>query len=233
MNASRHIRVPAPFPTPKLPKLVPKKVEMPAQLVEQMIPHPEPKKVAAPTPPPKDVPSVPPPSVKVTLPPPTPTVAPLPPLTLPSKRSVIPRQLSRQILGKPTDPTNTHTYDGAFKEDFQSSLKVLEGSTDEKSAIFAFLRALVALVDGDAEALKNLNLIIDAFYKGTMDNYDPTSEADASDVLFSIGQPLKTLTKELVCQLGDMSTGACPQGRVNRLAAVLRMLRDPSFYAAI
>jgi hypothetical protein len=146
---------------------------------------------------------------------------------------MVPRQLSRQILGTGRDPTNTHSYDGAFKEDFQGFLKVLEGSTDEKSAIFAFLRALVALVDGDQEALRNLNLIIDAFYRGTMDNYDPTSEADASDILFSIGQPLKTLTKELVCQLADMSTGACPQGRVNRLTAVLKMMRDPSFYSAV
>lgn len=230
MYASRHIRVSLPSPRPKFVR--PVAPALPKELVEQARPpvDPLPSLRSVDTLPPAEVTSAPPlPLVPVPSVPP-PTMTSTPPLVLPSPRSVMPRQLSRQLLGVP-DPTNTHSYDGAFREDFKGVLKTLSGSSDEKGAIYAFLRALVALVDGDSEALKNLNLIIDSFHRGTADNYDPTSEVDASEILYSIGLPLKTLTKELVCQLADISTGPCPQGRVNRLTAVLRMMRDPSFYS--
>ena len=139
---------------------------------------------------------------------------------------------------------NTHFFDGKLdklriyvEEDLIRAGSV---SKVEKMQLFLKLKSSIAsstYPERSPQTLHCLNAIIDCFEvytrnPGANQNYDHANNLWADDLLYLVCEEIAKDDEDdehlrlLMCQLSDMASGLCPQGRTTRLFQCLVMLKE-------
>jgi hypothetical protein len=127
------------------------------------------------------------------------------------------------------DKTNVHYYDGKICKDTQEylALKNICGiHPDEKALLiikFGVSLGHFQISGNNPTNMNYFNTMLAGI--GSTNNYDPTNEMSADDILymcanewFNIPKENRTcIAEEFFLAMADMSSGFCPQGRVDRI----------------
>ena len=122
---------------------------------------------------------------------------------------------------------DVHAYDAELLESKALILRQLEMAhqctRDDKMAAFADLRAKISHA-----SIPYYNAIINDYIHHPLQNYDPTNDLYADDLLYLCYQLKYNNTIDVVLftdvlneQLVDMQSGMCAQGRTHRLFQVV------------
>lgn len=126
---------------------------------------------------------------------------------------------------------NVHFFDGQLKniyEIFSQDFSRVRNLKEEKLTEFEKLREEI-LAEKNNQSIINLDIIINTFKNGGMENYDASNNVYACDILYLICELINNSDEELkkeyisllISQLEEMSGGLCPPGRTTRLFQVL------------
>jgi len=132
---------------------------------------------------------------------------------------------------------NTHYFDGNIKyaiEILQPDIERIAKIRERRQGYQQIFK-MVKVQRPYPTVLSNLNQIINAYQAAgrteKSPNYDPVNKLYACDLLYLVYEKIYYDENDeymdlLICQLEEMSTGMCPQGRTTRLIQILVMLRD-------